>query len=185
MNSCANQFMEHFPYMNSLWFGEGYDYNESPDYWLTEISGIPFGMYGEMLQDNGNPWRGMIYGMTARYYSGADPKPIWSLWDSFGIAKAKMLGYWAANCPVRTNNPNVLATAYVRSGKTLISLASWDKSATKVRLKLDWKALGLNPTGVSLSAPAVKGFQPAASFKLDDEIPVEPGKGWLIVASSQ
>jgi len=181
MNSCANQFMEHFPYINSLWFGEGYDYNESPDYWLTEISGIPFGLYGEMLQDNGNPWRGMVYGMTARYYSGADPKHIWALWDDFGIAKAKMLGYWSPDCPVHTSDPDVLATAYVRDGKTLIALASWNKNSTQVKLALDWKSLGLDPSKVTITAPAVKGFQPAATFKPDDPIPVDPTHGWMLI----
>ena len=183
MNSCANQFMEHFPYMNSLWFGEGYDYNETPDYWLTEISGIPYGMFGEMLQDNGNPWRGMIYGMTARYYSGADPKHIWALWDSFGIEKAKMLGYWSPDCPVHTSDPNVLATAYVRDGKTLISIASWSKTKADVKLQIDWKSLHLDPTHATISAPEIKAFQPAATFTPDASIPVEPGKGWLLVVS--
>ena len=183
MNSCANQFMEHFPYMNSLWFGEGYDYNETPDYWLTEISGIPYGMFGEMLQDNGNPWRGMIYGMTARYYSGADPKHIWALWDSFGIEKAKMLGYWTPDCPVHTTDPNVLATAYVREGKTLISIASWSKTKVDVKLQIDWKSLHLDPTHATISAPEIKAFQPAATFTPDASIPVEPGKGWLLVVS--
>jgi hypothetical protein len=32
MNSPANQYMELFPYINSLWLGEDYNYNESPDY---------------------------------------------------------------------------------------------------------------------------------------------------------
>ena len=36
LSNCANQYMEHLPYIDSLWFGEGYDYNESPDYWLVE-----------------------------------------------------------------------------------------------------------------------------------------------------
>lgn len=184
MNSCANQDMEHFPYINSLWFGEGYDYNESPDYWLTEISGIPFGLYGEMLQNNGNPWRGMVYGMTARYYSGADPKHIWSLWDDFGIAKAKMIGYWSKDCPVKTSDPNVLATAYVRDGKTLVSIASWAKTAVDVKLTIDWKSLGLDPTHVSITAPDVKGFQPATIFMADESIHVEPAHGWLIVIQS-
>jgi hypothetical protein len=181
LNNCASGYMEHFPYINSLWFGEGFNYNESPDYWLVEVSGLPFGLYGEMLQDNGNPWRGMIYGMTARYYSGADPKHIWKLWDSFGIAKAKMLGYWSADCPVRTSSPDVLATAYVLPGKTLISVASWAKASTSVALKIDWKALGLDPVKARLVAPGVEGFQPAASFGPSDSIPVEPGKGWMLV----
>ena len=101
--------MEHFPYINSLWFGEMYDYNESPDYWLVEISGIPFGLFGEMLQDNGNPWRGMVYGMTARYYQGADPKHIWKVWDEFGIQDAEMIGYWVPDCPVKADHDEILS----------------------------------------------------------------------------
>ena len=54
----ANLYMEHFPYIDRLWFGEYFDYDAPPDYWLVEISGIPFGLMGEMLQDGGNPWRG-------------------------------------------------------------------------------------------------------------------------------
>ncbi len=181
LNNCAGQYMEHFPYIDSIWFGEGFDYNETPDFWLVEVSGIPFGLYGEMLQDNGNPWRGMVYGMTARYYSGADPKHIWALWDSFGIQRAQMFGYWAKDCPVRTNNADVLATAYVREGKTLISLASWAKTKVSVKLAIDWTALGLDPSKAKIAAPPVEGFQPAAAFRLDEAIPVDPAKGWLLV----
>ena len=55
-NNSANLYMEHFPYLNRLWFGEYFDYeNNSPDFFLTEVSGIPFGLMGEMLQDGGNP----------------------------------------------------------------------------------------------------------------------------------
>ena len=179
--SPANKYMEHFPYINSLWFGEGYDYNESPDYWLVEVSGIPFGLFGEMLHENGNPWRGMVYGMTARYYSGADPKHIWKLWDDFGIQDAEMIGYWSPECPVRTDNKDVLATVYRGKARTLVSLASWAKGPVRIRLAVDWKAIGIDPAKARITAPAVTGFQEAASFLPSDEIPVEPGKGWLLV----
>jgi len=182
--SPANKYMEHFPYINSLWFGEGYDYNnEPPDYWLVEVSGIPFGLYGEMLHDNGNPWRGMVYGMTARYYSGADPKHIWRLWDDFGIRDAEMIGYWSPGCPIRTDHQGVLATVYRREDRALISLASWEKDPARVRLTIDWKSLGLDPAKARFTAPAIPGFQDAASFGPSDEIPVEPGRGWLLIAA--
>lgn len=183
--SPACKYMEHFPYINSLWFGEGYDYNETPDYWLVEVSGIPFGLYGEMLEGGGNPWRGMIYGMTARYYSGADPKHIWKLWDDFGIADAKMIGYWDRNCPVKTDNKDVLATVYAKSGKALVSLASWAKDPVKVKLNVDWKALGLDIGKASLTAPAIPGFQDAADMQWSSEIPIEPGKGRLLVLAEE
>lgn len=128
LTSAANTYMQHFPYINSLWFGEMYDYNESPDYWLVEISGIPFGLFGEMLQDNGNPWRGMVYGMTARYYQGADPKHIWKVWDEFGIQDAEMIGYWVPGCPVKADHDEILTTVYRKKHKALISIASWEKS---------------------------------------------------------
>lgn len=183
--SPANKYMEHFPYINSLWFGEGYDYNETPDYWLVEISGIPFGLYGEMLQDNGNPWRGMVYGMTARYYSGADPKYIWHLWDEFGIQDGKMLGYWDPACPVKHTAAGILATAYCKPGKVLIAAASWAKDLVKCRLDLDWAKLGLDPAKASLYAPAIQGFQPARLFKPGDSLPFFPGRGWLLIVDEQ
>jgi hypothetical protein len=173
--SPAVAYMEHFPYMDSLWFGEGYDYNRPPDYWLTEISGLPFGLFSEMLERNGNPWRGMLYGMTARYYSGANPRPIWELWDRFAIAQARMLGYWDRRCPVRTGRDGVLATAYVKPGQVLISLASWAPERVECRLELDFAA-------ASLTAPAIEGFQEARQFAPGEAIPVEAGRGWLLLA---
>ena len=125
--------MELFPYIDSLWFGEGFNYNETPDYWLVEISGIPYGLFGEMLQDGGNPWRGMIYGMTDRLGWGGNPQPIWKVWDNFGIQDARMIGYWDPACPVKTGRKDVLATAYVKQGKTLVAVASWAPTAGQVQ----------------------------------------------------
>jgi len=181
----ANQYLEFFPYIDQLWFGESFNYDESPDYWLVEISGIPYGLMGEMLQDGGNKWRGMLYGMTARMPWCGDPRMIWELWDDFGIADARMIGYWDPTCPVRTDTPDVLATAYVRPGKTLIALASWAKETAQCRLKLDWNALGLDPAKAVLLAPQIDDFQPAHSFAPNDPIPIEPGRGWLLVVSEQ
>ena len=132
LNSSANHYAEHFPFVDSLWFGEAFNYEDgSPEYWLTEISGIPFGLYGEMLEGGGNPWRGMLYGMSSRlgWWAGADPRPIWKLWDDFGIAGADMIGYWDPGCPVRTDCKDVLATVYRRKGRSLIALASWAPAA--------------------------------------------------------
>jgi hypothetical protein len=179
--SPANKYMEHFPYINSLWFGEEYDYDESADYWLTEISGIPFGLFSEMLNHNGNPWRGMVYGMTARYYQGADPKHIWKVWDDFGIKDAEMIGYWDPSCPVKTSEKDALATVYKKDKRSLISIASWAKGPLSCHLTIDWPALGLNPENAKIFAPPISGFQESASFSPSSGIPLEPGKGWLLI----
>jgi hypothetical protein len=183
-NNSANLYMEHFPYLNRLWFGEYFDYEKSnPDFFLTEVSGIPFGLMGEMLQDGGNPWRGMIYGMTNRmpWSDNADPRALWKLWDEFGMKGTEMIGYWSENCPVKTNNDKVLATVYKKKGTALISIASWGDGNADVQLKIDWKKLGIDPAKATITAPAMRNFQRGKTFSLNEPIPVEKGKGWLLI----
>jgi hypothetical protein len=183
-NNSGNLYMEHFPYLNRLWFGEYFDYEKnSPDFFLTEVSGIPFGLMGEMLQGGGNPYRGMIYGMTNRmpWSDNADPRPIWKVWDDFGMKGTRMIGYWVETNPVKTNNAEVLATIYKKNKAALISVASWAKDDANIKLMIDWKALGIDPSKASITAPEIKNFQPAASFNDGQDIPVQKGKGWLII----
>lgn len=179
MNNISNFFMEHFPYMSSLWLGEGFDYNETPDYWLIEIAGIPYGLYGEML-GGGNPWRGMVYGMSSRLRWGGEPQAIWKLWDDFGIDQAQMLGYWSKRCPVKTDHDMVKATAYVREGKTLLAVASWTEDRD-VKLTIDWDAIGVDRSKAVLHAPEIPGFQSEARFNPDQLIPVPAGRGVVLV----
>lgn len=179
-NSPAAYYLEHLPYVDRVWFGEAFNPDSPPDFWLVEMSGLPFGLSGDMLQ-NPNPWRGMVFGMTTRaFYSGASPTPIWKLWSDFGIEQAEMLGWWDAACPVKTGRDDVVATVYRRPGKALVSIASWAPETTAVKLAIDWKALGLDPARARLRAPAIEGFQPAQSFTMD-AVEVAPKKGWLIV----
>ncbi len=179
--SSANLYLEHFPYIDRLWFGEYFDYEASPpDYWLVEMSGIPFGLMGEMLEKGGNPWRGMVFGMTNRLpWTGGDPRELWTAWDAFGIASSRMIGWWAPTAPVTTGRADVLATTYLRPGKALVAVASWAADTVAVPLTVDWRALGI-PAGARLRARAIEGFQPARDFSAGDAIPVAPGKGWLL-----
>ena len=182
-NNSGNLYMEHFPYLNRLWFGEYFDYEKNaPDFFLTEVSGIPFGLMGEMLEGGGNPWRGMIYGMTNRmpWSDNADPRPIWKVWDEFGMQGTEMIGYWSPSCPVRTSQDRVLATVYKKPGAALVSIASWAQTDTTVQLKIDWKSLGIDPAKAKIVAPEVSNFQSARSFGKDELIPVQKGKGWLL-----
>jgi len=175
-------YMQNFPYYHRIWYGEGFNYNTPPDYWLVEISGIPLGLMGEMLQGGGNKWRGMLFGMTQRLGWSGDPRPLWKLWDEFGMQGTSMSGWWDPACPVKTDNPQVLATVYRKAGKSLIALASWAPGKVDVKLTVDWKALGLDPGKATIKAPAIEAYQAEATFPLDGPIPVEPGRGWLLVA---
>lgn len=178
----ANLYLEHFPYLDRLWFGEYFNYDFPPEFWLVEVSGIPYGLMGEMLEGGGNPWRGMLYGMTGRS-PRVDNGPLWKLWDSFGMQNSKMIGYWVKDNPVKTGSEKTLATVYSHMGdKALISLATWEDTDAKVKLSIDWAKLGLDPSKVTLHAPAIENFQQETTWKPGDEIVVPKGKGLLIIA---
>ena len=178
----ANLYLEHFPYLDRLWFGEYFNYDFPPEFWLVEVSGIPYGLMGEMLEGGGNPWRGMLYGMTGRS-PRVDNGPLWKLWDSFGMQDSEMIGYWVKDNPVKTGSEKTLATVYSHMGdKALISLATWEDTDAKVKLSIDWAKLGLDPSKVTLHAPAIENFQQETTWKPSDEIVVPKGKGLLIIA---
>ncbi|MCF7674793.1 MAG: DUF6067 family protein [Akkermansiaceae bacterium] len=176
----AIAFMELFPYYDGLWYGEGFNANASPEYMLVEMSGIPYGLMSEML-DHPNPWHGMVFGMRTRWPWSGDPRNIWKLEDKFGIADSEFIGWWDPACPVKADQPQVKVSVFRKQGKTMIALASWAPGKTEVRLKVDWKALGI-PPAATFRAPQCEGFQNKTVFPADAAIPVEPGRGWILIA---
>lgn len=183
----ANQYAEFFPYVDKLWFGESFLYDQmTPANWLVESSGIPFGLMGDMLYRGGNRWLGMQYGMTVRHpwmTEGVvcDPRMIWKIWDEFGIADARMIGFWEKNVPVKASDDAVKVTVFQRKdGKVLLSLGNYSDETKKVKLNIDWKSLGIRKDRVRLETPMIPTVQDAKQWNLVDEIVVEPRKGWLI-----
>lgn len=175
-------YMPNLPYVDRLWLGEAFRYDEiDPEMWLIDMSGIPLGLMGEMLQHGGNPWRGMVFGQTSRLGWGGNPRPIWKVWDAFGMEGCEMLGWWDPRCPVTCREPGIHATVYRKPGKVLISLGSWADSDVETHLQIDWDALGLNQQQVTITQPAVEGVQKAASYAIDDSIPIAPTKGALLI----
>ncbi len=192
----AIQYTEFFPYIDKLWFGESFQYNNmSPENWLVEVSGIPFGLMGDMLHGGGNRWLGMLFGMTVRLPwesegNTADPRPVWKFWDDFGIADAEMIGFWAEACPVRvdytesTDNKDggdIEITVYKKSDKVLLAIGNFGEQTRNIQLNIDWDKLELNPSAVEIYAPAVKNFQPYKRFRNDEHIVVPAKEGWLII----
>lgn len=172
---CANLFMDSLPFVDRLWFGEDHQYSgPPPEHFLVGISGIPFGLMGEMLQGGGNPWLGLVFGCTARLGWGGDPRPVWKLWDDFGVQDAKFIGWWAGGeCPVRCSDPLVKVSVWQKQGKVLVAVGNFSKSEKTVTLTVDWKQLGLDPKAALLHAPAIPALgqtestnSPAEAFSL-------------------
>jgi len=182
----ATQYAEYFPYVDKLWFGESFQYDKmTPENWLVEVSGIPFGLMGDMLHGGGNRWLGMVYGMTVRHpwtTEGVlcDPRPVWKIWDEFGIESSVMKGYWDNDCPVSTSNDYVKATIYQKDGQSLISVGNWADKTITFTLQFDWEKLGIDSAKATLFAPGIKDFQEENTFKPGQPIPVVPKLGWLL-----
>ncbi|MBE5766833.1 MAG: hypothetical protein E7335_06695 [Clostridiales bacterium] len=180
----ANKYLEHFAYADALWLGECYMYEDvSPDYYLVESSGLPFGLMGEMLHGGGNPWRGMVYGMTARlgWEANVISREIWELWDSFDIANARMLGYWHEECPVTVEDDQLRATCYInQKGEILVVIASWYPQDRKFLIRVNAQQLGLSGE-YEFYAPAIRNVQEEAVFNPHDLIPIEKNKGWFFM----
>ncbi len=186
-SNAFNDCLELLPYLDSTWIGEGFNYDSGPDFYMVELSGIPFGLPNDMLQYGGNPWRGMVYGMVPRYIENhsASPSAMWRFWDGIGIRASRMIGYWDEKCPVRTNREDVLATVYRMPGKTLIAIGSWASEDVNSNLTIDFKALGLNASKVRAYLPEITEFQEGRSLDLSSTVAIPKGRGCLIVLSEE
>ena len=176
-----NLYIDNMAFVDRLWVGEGFDYNVAPDNWLIEISGIPFGMMGEMLQHGGNVWRGMLFGMTCRALSPTQPEKMWDLWNDFRIWNATMYGFWHENCPVKTDAENVKATVYRQAHTIMVAIASWANEDKDIELAFDWGMLGWEKGSVTGHVPQVEGFQEAEAYKIGDKINIPAGKGKILI----
>ena len=190
--SVALNFMAHIPFIDNLWFGEGFDLGPSmtKEHWLIEQSGVLFGQFSEMLAGP-NLWKGMLFGETGRA-PAVNMKPLYQLWDAVHIEEMELCGWWntsVAGCPAHTSDAELVPlTSYYcsRCGSdgrptAMFAIASFATTAVNVSLSIDWARLGILEAASVLSAPAVAGFQEARIFEPDEAVTVVPSQGWLLV----
>jgi hypothetical protein len=149
-------YLELLPYVNRIWMGEGFSENNPLDFWLIEMSGIPFGLMSEML-DARNQFRGMVFGMLPRLPWSGNPVPLWHLWDNFGMKDASLKGFWDDANPVRTGNANLPVTVFVKEDKALAVIANWTDQPIDARITIDEELLGFEPATVKL--PEIRNLQ--------------------------
>lgn len=210
---CADQFgqrgsrfnstninAEMFAYGTDLWLGEFYYYQMSPSNWLTDISGVVFGVptnnldfsyYGDFPL---YPYRTCLFGMG---FSGGLPfGSIWNVWDEFGITKSEMSPWWNKKTAVdvvyndngkkekiskKVSDP-ILATSFVKKGeKTLIVIASWQDKDRTVALDIDWKALGIDKNKAKFTAPFVLDLQERQENINPDSINIKANTGLILL----
>ncbi|MBN9382652.1 MAG: hypothetical protein J0H74_17950 [Chitinophagaceae bacterium] len=176
-------YMDLLPYMDQLWIGEARDYNKPADYWLIEVSGIPFGLTSQMLNKGGNAWRGMVFGITDRFgwYRSITPEYIWKFWDQHDFEHKRMIGFWDQEAPVKADNPNAVVTTYQDGGEAIIAIANWTDTVQTCQLKIDWQKLGMSPDAVTASIPFLQDFQPEQAVDVNKPLDLPAAKGYMIV----
>jgi hypothetical protein len=157
-----------FPFVDSLWHGEGFPYDSfDPWAWLVEISGIPFNMPGEMLSGERYLARGMLFGIWVRAGWGAGvekQRKLWAFFDEFQIGEAAMRGFWDGPTGVTVDRPETYATTYVHPNHGVLlvvgtwhpPIADWLQTKLDVSLLLDRAMLGL-PAGELQASDVLTG----------------------------
>lgn len=180
--SCLNIYMDLLPYLDLVWIGESRDYNRAPDHWLVEVSGLPFGLPGQMLEGGGNPWRGMVYGITNRAgWTGNTPDELWKFWDEYNFKGKELIGYWDKTCPVSTNNEHIIASIFKGKNESIIAVGNWSKDDQDTSVLIDWNALGYDASKCTISIPFLKDFQDEQPLQSLSSLNVPGGKGYMII----
>lgn len=169
--------VERFPHLTRLWLGEGVRYDQEAYVdWLIRLSGFPFGLTSEML-GKGNPYLGILFGMTNRFGWGGDPSELWKLFDRFGIADAEMLPDFCPDNELGTDHPEIHATLWKKSdGKALLAIGSWSEKPETIRLKLPG-FLQNRP----MRQPEIPDFQMEAEYSPGSPIEILPKQGLLLI----
>ncbi len=177
--NCAVLYTELYPYVDKCWIGEGFDYDETPEFWLTEISGIPFGVMSEMM-DTGNEYRGLTFGMTNRLgweTNESDPLDVWEIFDDYNLGEAELIGWWDDRNDVVLSNYAVRATEYILKDKKYVAVANFssDEQETEIYMKGDER--------YSFYAPDIERFQRGQT--VCGSVKLKGGEGLFLIVNKK
>ena len=160
--SSAIIYLELYPFVDRLWYGEGFRQNRSAAYWLVERSGIPFGLLGEQLEDLSFD-KGMVFAMPAGRWFPCSAKPgppprEWRFAAEHGLADSEMLGWWDPDNPVKVvGSGDVKATVYRGRNSSVVALANFGGKAAEVRLELKGALPGFSAADFGAAIPLAPG----------------------------
>ena len=206
-NSPAMIYSEHYPFIDKLWYGEGFPYDTaSAEYWLIEMSGLAWGLTAEMLRYEGMTayhYKGFVFGSSNRWQSGMTantiqtdpfvPVNLWRFCQSVGIDQASLFGWWLEDTPLGTTALPVLSsvrrdvvkvTTYVLHLQAIVAIASFTPpSGGDINISLIYNStlLGFDLTpDYCLFAPSLPPFQTQSkTFALNSTVTVPQGQGWI------
>ena len=179
-------FIDLYPYFDLLWRGEGFYNNTPSDFWLIERSGIAFGIAGEML-GRGNPFRGLLFGMTDRAGWGGGPSGLWKFFDEVKLGDMELIGWWDDECPVKVEGSDeIKASVWKGKGDAVLVVANFSKEPRTATLAFDVKRLGFDGAKAKWTQPEIAGVQGGADApNLTAPITVPGEKGFILCAGNK
>lgn len=77
--------------------------------------------------------------------------PVWKAWDAYGIDRAEFVPYWKNDPRVRSSQPDVVASFYVKPGSVLLAAATAKRQPPVAIVTVDVNALGLDPKRLQIT----------------------------------
>ena len=174
-------FIDLYPYFDLLWRGEGFYNNTPSDFWLIERSGVAFGIAGEML-GKGNPFRGLLFGMTDRAGWGGGPSGLWKFFDAVKLGDMELIGWWDDACPVKVSgSDDVKASVWKGDGRAVVVVANFAQKPRTASFAVDSAGLGLDGGKAVWQMPAIGGVQNAGQApNLSEPVEIPGGGGFIL-----
>lgn len=175
------QYLESLPILDSIVFADGFSYGAGPDYYLVELSGVPFGVNASFYTDE--PYKSLLYGVLPQMSKedrGLDN--LWKYCDSFGLEESTFTGYWQSPSPLEIEDKNILASVYKKDSQLLIVVVNWGSLNWSLTLgSKDMKRLGLDPERSLIRMPEIPGLQTGSKFSSIVTHMLVPGEGALLL----
>lgn len=158
-----------------------------PDYILTELSGLVYGLTAEIMTGNVNPHLAMLFGLNSVYGNKGElgdraALSVCELWDKFGIKDAKFFGYWDKRNPVTADKREIYVSVYIKDGDLLASVYNASEKTVRFDLGINPK-LGYTSKGKKIVRPAVLGLGVRKKINFNKPFTLRGKKGMFILVS--
>ena len=184
-NGYANtlySYVDVIPFANKLYMSKGFDLSRDPDYVLTEVSGLIFGMTADSHYDAGVS-RSLVYGMMPKF--GEDEAisralgDINKIFNDFGIENATMKGFWDKTNPVKVDNAKVYCTSYLNGGDMIAVFYNANDKTTTFEVGVENK-FNFTTLGKKVYAPQIEGMQSEKKVSFGKPMKLKAHSGLIV-----
>lgn len=161
---------------------KGFTAEQSLDYSLMAMSGVPYGITSRCHAGYGI-CRALLAGMLPDSCADAEEaeavEDINKLFADFDIGNAELKGYWDKTNPVSADNANVYCTSYI-NGKNMIAVI-YNDSDKKVTFEVGVEnKLGFTTVGKKVRRPEIRNMQKGRSFNIGKAVKLGPKSGVIV-----